>query len=93
MRNSNKTLITILIIMLIGSNMAYSSHNANHTLSDSGVCSLCLHQTNSDNALVQQSSGFFAEAPATCPHPGTQTTRFDCAKLFDHQSRAPPFSV
>lgn len=90
MRKTYRTLSVLLVLMLIGSNMAFSSHVSAHIVLDSSTCSLCIAPGGSDCAIAPESGNFqvtpftfslIHDYSTTCVLPVT---------FYDHQSRAPP---
>jgi hypothetical protein len=92
MRDRNKILIVVLALMLAGSNMAFSGHISSHSVSDNGLCTLCIHHGGTDSAIVPHSPVFFASLTPFEPGAGYPPALVQSADLFDHQSRAPPSS-
>jgi hypothetical protein len=90
MRDRNKILIIVLAIVLAWSNVALSGHVSSHSASDTGLCTLCIQKSGSDNAIEPQSSisiSYLASSELSAGDPPVLAWSVD---VFDYQSRAPP---
>ena len=90
MHYTHRILSVLLALMLVGSNMAFSSHVSSHAASDSGLCSICIHPGGTDSAIVPEPVLFFVILSAPTLKQGRAPAPFLLAILHDHQSRAPP---
>jgi hypothetical protein len=77
--------------MLVGSNMAFSSHVSSHIATDSNLCSLCIHPGGTDSAIVPEAVLFFVILSTATLKQGHAPAPFHSIILHDQQSRAPPF--
>jgi hypothetical protein len=90
MRKTPKILSLLLAMFLLASNVILSGHVSSHAMTDSGVCSICLHSGSNGNAITPEANVF-------CQIPTPQTFNQDCVAIVfslpsshHHQSRAPP---
>jgi hypothetical protein len=90
MHYTHRILSVLLALMLVGSNMAFSSHVSSHIATDSSLCSLCIHPGGTDTAIVPEAVLFFVILSASTLKQGHALAPFLPLILHDHQSRAPP---
>jgi len=90
MHYTQRILSVLLALMLVGSNMAFSSHVSSHATTDSGLCSLCIHPGGTDTAIVPEPVLFFVMLSTPTLKQGHTPAPFLPLILHDHQSRAPP---
>jgi len=90
MMTTNKQLCLLLVLMLVGSNMALSAHVSSHSSSDTGLCSLCIHPGSPDTVIAHDSGTFFISSVELDLSLYHVQIRVLPAILHVHQSRAPP---
>ena len=90
MRKTHNILSALLVLMLMGSNMAFSSHVSTHLTFDSGTCVLCTAPGGSGCAITPDYLGIPAAPPELTFNDRYLTTYVLPVILHDHQSRAPP---
>jgi hypothetical protein len=90
MRKKYQILSLLLALMLVGSNMAFSSHISSHALTDPGFCSLCIHPGKPDHAIKPELSPVFVVPTTFAVIQVRKAPRYLPAALLGRQSRAPP---
>ena len=90
MRNTDKILSVLLVLMLVGSNVAFSGHVSNHAATDFGTCSFCFHHGGTDTAIAPQVRTLFVQPAAFQFKTNFGPTPFLQVISHDHLSRAPP---
>ena len=79
-----------MAVLLAASNSAFSAHVSNHPVSDTGLCSLCVHPGGPDTAIAHEVKAVFASVTDTAETRVHTKTRITRQTLCSHQSRAPP---
>lgn len=90
MPKTHRILSVLLVLMLVGSNMAFSSHVSAHIALDSSTCSLCIAPGGSDCAIASDPGAFQATPFISSFILDYSTTRVLPVIFYAHQSRAPP---
>ena len=93
MRNARKFLSLLLALLLAGSNVAFSAHFPNHSVTDSGLCSLCVQSGGADTAITHGPGVCFVTSTALTLEPAYAPAHILPVILHVHQSRAPPSSA
>lgn len=93
MSTAHKILSVLLVLMLAGSDMAFSGHVSSHAPTDSGLCSLCMSAGGFDRAISPKSGAFFVMLAKYTFSQAYTSTLFLPLLSLDHQSRAPPFAA
>jgi hypothetical protein len=89
-RTTNRILSIVLILMLAGSNMLFSSHVSSHFANDSDFCSLCVHPGSTGTAITPEAATFFVLPDPLNLAQCYSQIHYLPVILHDHQSRAPP---
>lgn len=91
MRNTQKILSVLLVLVLVSSSMALSGHDSSHIVTDSGLCPLCIHPGESTSVITPESDVFFVIASTLASFKDCESSLSLPAILHSHQSRAPPY--
>jgi len=90
MRKTHRILSVLLVLMLVGSNMAFSSHVSAHIALDSSTCSLCIAPGGSDGAIAPEPGDYHVTPFIFSLIHDYSTTLVITVDFYDHQTRAPP---
>ena len=92
-RSTHRVMILLLALLLTGSNVAFSAHFSNHSVTDSGLCSLCVQSGGADTAITHEPGVCFVTSTALTLEPTYAPAHIIPVILHVHQSRAPPSSA
>jgi len=90
MRKTGKILSMLLVLMLAGSDIAFSKHVSSHAVSDFGSCSFCFQHGGSDTAIPPKVCTLFLQPASFKFKPNLGSSPLLQVMSHDHMSRAPP---
>jgi hypothetical protein len=93
MRSKIGILYVLLALVLTVTNVAASGHASSHNAASSETCSLCVHATGNCDAIIDNITASPVIPSAVVLESHYAALPALAARLHDHPSRAPPFTI